>query len=676
MIVAGRKVVSLVGIAILGAISLMPEKSELMSRVIEDGDMSRALELIGDKPNAEAFDALILEYRNSASPRIFKEIAILVSLSDDPGSALETVRLNERYFTTEQRREICGRFAKRALELNQPATATTAYQWLADSVVLNEWELKRAIAVSRYSGRPQAAIDFIIENLQQRKLGFEKLPRSHRALLVTLNREVNQGDRALDFLKRELNLTVDYRKRWDVLDRMVTVAIQCEKLKEILPLIEEHIGTTELAKLSWKEIISRKKSHRTDPYFLKFAETVAQNYEWDSKVEKAFPYYQKLALLGNQASLKRCMEIYEWAQQTEAMRALLAHTPLDRMTFDQIASYAKLEASSAHYRKAEDLYSAALKAPDADVASVYRLRGLVILQQGRLIAALKDFEMALQYGPHDAELLDRIASIHASQGRHRDALAAYRRLDLADHSPLSLEKYSLLAETLDSEFDQLRIARHWLTKTEKLTSPNHFLKIAQTFQTFVYDREAFQALDLGLQMFPESKLLQLAKIDLLLDNEEFGAAFEEIRNSFDKSDPRFLQRVIAIADAVKDSSPMLALLDLQDPYVKTWDDGLRIDLAMLYEKLEQYDKAVTIWKSFDSNAVHLKRLRAKLACRQGRFREAVALQEEYVRLSDTADADEWHFLGEIYLLTNRSAESQRAFTIATEKSRENAPDRL
>ncbi|MDF1815685.1 MAG: tetratricopeptide repeat protein [Verrucomicrobiales bacterium] len=676
MIVSSYKVIAIVGVAILSAICLMPEKSELMSRVIEDGDMTRALELIGEKPDAAAFHDLVTEFAETSSPGIFKEIKVLISLNDNLQSALETITSIDGILRDQQKHEICSLFAKRALELNQLTIAVNAYQWLSKSSPLKEKELQQAVTISRYARKPQSAINFINENLKQKKKDYRDLSRNERSLLIDLHREVNQGVEALTCLKEELQLAGSAPGKWDILDRVVTVATQCNRLDEVLPVLEQHLRETEAAGLTWQQVLDRQSKHNSDIYFLKFGKMIAQNYEWNSDMDKAFPYYHKLAVLGDAYSLERCFALYDWLQQREPMMALLAHVPLERLTCDQVIEYANLEASQANFSKAEELCSAALTRADVCHGDVYEKRGMMFLQQGKLSDALSDFKSAVKHQPENAVLLDQIGSIFASQGKHREALDTYRGVPLKNHSKLSFENYKLLAETLESEFDQLRIARYLLSTDEIQESSGVYIEVAQIFRKYVYDREAFESLAHGLEVFPESKKLKLAKIDLLLDNEAYNAAFEEIQQSFDSSDPRYLQRVLAVANSVEDSSPMLALLNLDDPFASSWNEGLRIDLAMLYEKMEKIENAVAIWESFDPDTIHLKRLNARVAYQKHHYREALALQEEYIKSTDSNDPYEWEFLGDVYLMTNRSADSQRAYTVAAQKFQQESTQRL
>lgn len=666
MIVSSSKVILIVVLAIVGAIQLVPEKSELMSRVIEDGDMSRALELIGEKPDVQAFDDLVEEYSTTSSPGIFKRLTVLVSLSDNPAKNLKSVISIEDKFRDYQKRELCSLFAKRSLELNQLNIAVATYQWLAQSMVLKDEELEQAIKISRYAGDPRAAIDFISGNMKQKDKSYEDLPEEKRTLLVTLNREVNQGDQALNLLKKDLAMNGNNWNKWSILDKLVTVAIQSNRMLEVLPILEMHIRDTEVGRLSWQEVLNRKNTHRSDAKFLQFAKTIGQNYEWNSKAQQAFPYYFKLAVLGDSFGMERCFSLYEWAQQSEPMMALLAHTPFHRLSYLQVLEYAGLEAANANFDKAEKLLETALTFPEADLSSIYQQKALIILQKGNLNEALADFEIALRYNPSDFSILDQIASIYASQGRHHKALDAYSRVPLDGLSKEGMENYKLLASTLESDYDQLRIARHILKSPAK-HSEKTYIEIAEIFSKHVYDREAFEALALGLSEYPECKKLQFAKIDLLMDNEAYDSAFEEIKLSYDPADPRYHQRVIAVGEAVRDSKPMLELLNLKDPKAGEWDPGLRLELASLYEKMEKFDIAADIWESYDPGTVNLKRLNAKLAFQKGRYSRAVELQEDYIKTTNASDPYEWEFLGDIYLLTNRSAESQRAYTVAMEK---------
>lgn len=679
MIIRRRQFWTILCACMAGAIFLIPKKDELTTRIIKDGDVDRALEMIGgqggERPTAETIARLVKEYGSDPTEDKFSKLQFSLKLVEEPEEALNVLRKNDQYFDDDQKREFCETISKISLANEKPQIALKAYQWLNHSTGLDEKGLQKAITYSRFCISQNQGIDLLKDHMNASGKGYEDFSETFRSQIISLYREVNRGAEALPYLEKELKLAREKGSTSEAMDYFLQVSLESNKVIESLPVIEGYIQQTQVGQMSFADLLAREKTHETDADFMKFGYGHAIHCEWTSQLDKAFDYYAKLAFMGHKQAADRCFEIFAWLQKHAMMRELLAEMDLSRLSFEQIMAYADIEGDAANYSRADEILSDALSWEDADKVKVYAWKGIIALQQDKFEEVIQFYEKALSLDPKRYDLIYEIASIHNSLGRHSEALECYREIPIEEYDKDGLENYEMLAASLGEKKDLIAVSAYGISKAKKL-SAKMYLDFAERL---IIDRdleEALLILEAGSEFFPESARIELARIDILVELKRPEKAFELLNKTFRRGDPRYLYRAFAVGQKMKHSDKVFALVELDDPLASTWDPTMRVELATLYKKDRDWDKAIAIWESMDANSFQILGMKAVQSFEARDYEAAAEYQEQYLEHRQASNPDQWMFMGDIYRRLDRRTESQRAYVLALQTIEEDLTRKL
>ncbi|MEZ5301431.1 MAG: hypothetical protein R3F11_12390 [Verrucomicrobiales bacterium] len=302
---------------------LKPEDSELVSRLIADGELDQAQAINGSDSSSALIESMISRHAHSADPAPLEDLSRLAAATDDPGRVLAHLQDVAGEFTPSDLVQSLDPLADRCLQLGRPDLACQAFELMAAQSPLTDGQLSMAVKASRFCGDPDRAYAFISRNCRRRAISPLDLPAELRSLALRVLRETNRNGEAFELLGEAYRVAGSIGEKRKNLDGLIEAATLAGRTAEIVPFLEDFILQTEAGALPWREFIQRKDRRDLDDDFVRYGKLLAEHLEWQSLTEEAFNLYRRLAFLGDAASLDRCAVIYQWARQERELAELL-----------------------------------------------------------------------------------------------------------------------------------------------------------------------------------------------------------------------------------------------------------------------------------------------------------------------------------------------------------------
>ena len=667
---------------------LIPKETELVERLVEDGRHDRARELVigarpaGDFPAAEETGAtdesdadlaavdegtpaldiieVLLENGNglaSIDEEAAHRISTLVKICSDSKSALKLLDEHSARLTEAGRIECYEALAQRSVQLSQPGIAADLYFRLWDMQAPDTERLAATVTTCRYAGRPKQALEAIDRYLRENDTPFGRLPKELRMTTVSLRREINDGSGAFDLLSEEYIGAQDAVTRQHIMDLMTVTAVQSDRIKDCLPIVEDYVASLDTAKSTWQELLKANADRQDDDDFLKYAMILGQHREWGGNIDAAFDTFRQLAALGHREALDRCVTIYPWIdRQAEATELLAALVPIpDRPQYTLLS--ARLEADRGHLSRAIELMEGLLEKGEPDHWLEY---AQMLDESGQFKEAIAAYQHAVELTPEDRTPLKFASRLMLSVGQRDDALAALKQLDASEHDDHSLENYLMLAGASgDVEAEEralgMRIEKH-------VASPRapFYCDLSEHWRQRGDHEKAITIVRNALKLLPDSQTLQLNLADLLIQSRQFEEAREVLSRHSGSGDVHFIGRLLGIASEVSDPLAVLTALNT-DARTAAWPPSLRLQLASLYELSQQIDTAMKIYQSTTGGEAQVSRISAEIAFQRGQISTALRHQRDYLNRATEPDYEGWMFLGDILQASGRREEARGAY---------------
>jgi len=694
-ILSSRQVFGVVLLALTLAFLLIPRNTELVERLVKDGQHERARELVaktaslanetptvGDGASAENLIAMLLENQPGLIPSgKTAQIATLIEIISDTAATRRVLEAHAEHLSDRSKAECLAALAKRAVQLGEPSAGAHYYDEMWELQNPDENQLRDVVATKRYANDPKAALDCISRYLSERAQPFHRLPEDLRMITVSLHRELNDGSRAFDLLSREYLASVDDNPRHELMDLMTETAAQSERLEDCLPILQQYLATLSASSQTWQQLLKPEAAHPSDEDFRKYGSILARHQEWNGQPVQAFDLYCKLAAMGDPGALDRCVTIYPWVgKQNETTELLSAMAPIPyRPQYTMLA--ARLEADRGELELAISLMEPVMHRPPeqkvADGAPIYIESDEDWLEYAQILEATGQFEKAItayrnniSLAPGNPAALKPTASLLVALGRNNEALAVLSQLSAEDHDPHSLENYLMLASALNDTDAELRALEMRIANHAGHPQASDFQDLSEFWQREGSYENAVETSRRGVAALPTSKILQLNLIDQLIESNQFGSAYDEIRRYDDPSDPRFTSRLLQVANEVSAPEHVLEMMR-QRPSEITLSPRQTLELAALYESVDSTQAALNIYRSTRGGKAGTLRMEAQIAYERGDILSALNHQRRYLDTNIEPDYRGWMFLGDLLTSNGNSTAAREAYQRALTVLRRN-----
>lgn len=653
----------LVAACLIGGYLLVPRDRELMRRMITDGMTERAFHIMGVKNGSAAVlvERLIAGSTPDGAKQLVGDLKLLMPSISDPESVYRVICAKRQAFPAGVLQNLQDVLALRSLQLGNPKLAAKIYQDLASEGFLNWDQVRRAVAAARFTSQPERGIAFVTGHLERNHLDHSELPGDLRNALVDLNREINHGSQAFDLLAEEIKRHRDSPQLREIMDELAQVSIEANRFADAIPLIEGYLDLTAAGRMSWEELAKHRFEPRdSDKDFRKYAKLLGAYLEWHDRSAEAFDLYRKMALLGDSAALERCLTIYPWCSRENDLADLLAclHPILSRP--DTGLLYARLEAQRAGFPAAEAILWDQLSArPGA--ADAWTELGHVFNEQGKFTEAIQAYERAFRLDPAgQTGAKISAAQLYVSLLRLDDGLKAYKSLPTAALTLKAAEDMATLAQTL-SDGEAFELAQLQVLAKHRKPRAVDYLQVAGVWSSAGNLAKADEVMARGLEAYPDSDVLALARIDRLVEKRNLPGAFDLLAKVRKPGDFRYNNRLMTVALDLDRAGDALQLLRLTDPAAPDWQGKDRLVLADLYVQAGREDDAMRIYRAVPGGEAGQNRLQARKAFREGDFATAIGHQERYLALAEAPETTDWLFLGDLLKATGRLQDSERTY---------------
>lgn len=663
----------LVAVALGGAALLVPREQELMNRLEKDGKYDRLLELtLGEEwehleLTPAKFGQLLDTCRDSGwSGPTMHALTAVISVSKDMKSLLPELDSRGAAIPPGKLEALRRTIAERALAVSEPATAAIVYGELADAPDFSLEDLRLGLSAHRYSGRIRQAFDFCGKYLASHGKTLEELPTDVRHIIVALHREVNESGKAFELLRMEARDDLG-RENAELFDLMAATAAESLKTADALPLLMQYLDGLECNTMSWQEIHRQRDGllkKQSTVIYRKRATVVAAQLAWNTRVGEAFDINLRLAALGEEAALDRCVQSYVWAGRHESLAELLDVVEPERYQFLR----GKLAASRGRNEDAERCFRSLVEGREKGNAEVWETLGHLLDGQGLLQKATDAYRQAMTLDPKRTHLLPIRARLHVALREYPQALECYRAIPENEQSHKTIEDYGLLAESMREDDDMIR-AYEMMERLQKVSTVELTYDLAKAYRDTGRLEEERRTLESGLKTHPKSSVLTLALADHLTRTGLADEALELLMANYTPGDGRYVTRVVRLAPEAADPTVVLSWIQSQESHI-SWTDQERVEIAEMTEELGDLPRAILLYSRIPGMEGEGDRVRADMEAQAGRLSEALKSQQSYMQWkAPGATHQDWTTLGDLYQANGKAEEARGSYLRALESAK-------
>ncbi len=564
---------------------------------------------------------------------------------------------------------------KKALAAAKPVLAMQIYaqHWQAGPT---ELATQRLIALTRQAGQPALGLRAVEEFARREGRPLVRISPRLAWERVLLLRETGQPAAAYEAI-RELMAVVEPADRDRLFSLLMTTARESDRIRELLPEIQKRAAAQPENLQLWRTlaelalaggdqkaaIAAFRQIVALEPNVAANHQRLAQFYEWNTLPNDAFDHYLIALRLKEPAAIERLMALapglYRDADLAKALTD--AGDLLDRRKHAPFL--ARLEASIGNFERAEDYYIALTRDPNAG-GSLMKEYARLLLDLAHYDRALPVLQRILKQQPDDAPTLGALAECYFRLGDYPKSLVAYQRLVARAPDKATVEGLLTLAESmgqLDVAADALA---EWLRRSPQPTSKD-FQRLAYFQGVANRPDQVRDALQRGLERFPQDATLRRQLVYALSDNGQFSEAADALRahpelRSADELTKLYLSLLLQakrLADAEQ-----FVLRELTPELVEKL--GLIASVASVYEASGNWQAAMALYEKLhrqNPENTSLGLAYARLLVRANRNRDALAVLQRYLADADAAT----HELAAQVLAAardfKRAAAHQRAF---------------
>lgn len=570
--------------------------------------------------------------------------------------------------------------ATNALAVGNPALAAQVSARACESGI-SKWEDARQMVLGfRWSGQPGMAVRHLRAWQQRRKHPSSPAEEAEiREVGYRLALEANLPGEAFDLCLHQLNAQPALSPASAVLlEQAYHAAVLAERSREMLPWIESFIATLPEARLAWKDLLrmdgDATSSRATYKTWVKRAAEVA---DWHALPEKAYSHYLRLVAMREIASLDRFLPLSDaLGRGEETAEVLQALGPLPNR--EQLEIYvARLVASNGEAGKARGMYEAWVAEHPEDRSARFELacllEGIADIQ-----TAMRSFEEFLRAFPRDVAAIKKLARLRVRAGQYETALRDLAALQDGDFDPITLEDFTMLAESLDRDEMLLR-ALQIQSRRPGFASPDLYVRMSEIARRSPDEEAPLRVLREGITRMPDRPSLRVELATLLIEREQFDEALTEALHP--RLRTRYEGKCLALAAAIHTSRAAEALEAVGPRFEHESRLPLqtRLDLAVACLQARQTQRGEALLAAVPASPENYARLgEARLLA--GQFAEAERLARLNLDRTAAPSASDWMLLGDAQSLQGREAEANeayaRALSVITNRiSNEAAPPR-
>ncbi len=671
---------SVLGALILAAI-LVPKKTELVKRLMEDGQHERALEVATDhalpapvvsqpaiaqeaappsatvpKPKSPLDllkDALTADPSGlGGAPGTTAEAATMISQAPDLLACVEVVRALDPGLTAAQRETVYLAMGKSALAKGDPGLAAQLFEEAANHGIRTPELLLQTVQAWRWCGHPEKA-QAALEKWQ----AAGPLPDSLVSTEISTLRELNRPGEALrillDVLKAEKGASGLTQANVLLASEVAANAGQMDKA---LPFLADYLASLPAGKATVEELATGKVT--TDDEWKKFTKLVAQHCEWGGQPDQAFDHYMKLAVTGDRFALDRILALDPGLSRDGDVMTVLRHVVPVEGKPELTRMLAKMLADAAEYSDAEHWYGQWLEKNPRDVSARRELAGLYE-EQSQPDRALETYRKALEIDPGNLEMQKEIADIQISQRQFREAFAFYQQLPEKDHDNFTLENFALLAESL-AEYRAFN--RALVLRQHRLKNPTtqDFLELARSFEVIGDSQGVIDTYQDGLTRNPRSRIMKVELANTFRRAERYDEAIALLAVPELKSDMHAMQLFIEVCCLKEDYQFALAFLGRSFEKRFAFGPDTLLDLGHIYFNNGYLEDADALYSSIPEEPT-MWPLLATARFKRGDFVGAERFQKKHLTALQVPDPQGWMFMGDIYKMLGQESDAAAAY---------------
>jgi len=641
------------------AVALIPSKRQLVGRLLEDGDNQRALEVARDTPAdpvtapLSALDSL----RVSLTPDFHGPgavAALAIENAADPAACLDLVHRMEPNLDATQKRSLYRAISRSALAQNNPAMAA---QVAADAIGhgFADAELRLSAVQSwRWAGKPDQALK-ILE--QWRTTDPASFTPESTDTEITLSRETGANDHALKLLLSRLDATGPPGSAPPgLLELALTVAANAGRIGEVLPRISLWVDAQPAGKATVAELATAQNP--ACPIFKHFAGLLARHSEWSGQPGPALDWYLKLAVLGDSFALERANELQKGLNRSQDFMAVLQHiVPVEGQP-QYTRLLPTLLADAGDYAAAPAAYDRWLQDHPNDTSALTEL-GALYSEIPDPPKALAVYEKVAALEPGNLLARKEIADLRLVLKDFAGAFKLYNTLPDAAHDAITLENYSLLAESLA---DYPAYNRALLIRYHRLHHPStsDFLELARSYALIDQPDGAITTLSEGLRRLPESRVIRTHLAQSWRNKGNYDEAIRLLAVPSLKDDFMATSLFIEVCCLKEDYQQALAFLGRGIEKKFAFPPDVLLDLGHIYFNNGYMTEADTLYSSVPDEP-SLWPLIANARFQRGDLAGAETFQRRYLSSSQVPDPQGWLLMGDILRAGGREAEAQEAY---------------
>jgi tetratricopeptide (TPR) repeat protein len=439
----------------------------------------------------------------------------------------------------------------------------------------------------------------------------------------------------------------------ELIEQAHQAALQSGRTLELKPWLEQFVQSMPESRWSLAEL------HATQaPEYQRWCLQLAQWCDWSADFDKAFDAHLRLAALGREASMQRCLLLYEFLGRAEECCELLLVLKNTSFAKAQEHDLARLLAELGRDEAAKEHYEACLQRLPSHRDLLFEYASL-LEDLGDEAASRRAFAKMIQMHPHDAPGLRKLAEACIREGDFREAISHYQQLPEAAHTEDSLENYAMIAESLDdapAQCEALRLA----LKRQTNPTVEMYLDLADAASALPEKDAVKNVYAEGLAMLPDSAQLRIALAGCLMEAQHLDEALACLLHSSLKGNFEAIQMLLSLGDTLPDIDQVLAFMgkDVEKYFPLTAEN--RLQLALLHHLNGDSAAASRLFTSVPETKETI-RLLAEARFDTGDFAESARLMTQHLRSHPRSVAADWMMLGDAYEELGRPEEAKKAY---------------
>ncbi|MDB4796689.1 tetratricopeptide repeat protein [bacterium] len=722
--------------AVFGLYLLMPDDRQMTDRLMEDGKYESALEMLEsmdpeqkaanlefyqttkfrlkrmlvDVAEQDLIQGLLKEavasYREvgEKAEELFVELIKLLQMLTDPLGAFAIIEPAIDELPIASRTELYRHLSELALAREEPVLAAEIFsRYLLDNISDPNavWESARLWRMAALPGDAIEAIEtFSIANVTNLFVEHERL----FVLKVHLFRELSQPQTAFD----ELNEVLAGKDQFPVespavkeelAEVYIKAGIESENGLLVLPFLESYLrmNPSNYELLEQLAVIYIQETRFDDaieiylrltkalPEEFRLQETLAQIYEWNEQVGKAYDLYLVIASPERIPAIDRLKALHRPMYRTQEFEPVLRRVlPIEGRS-DLTLEHARVLTRLGRYDLSLDRYEEYLKKEPSNGFAVVEMSDLAF-ESFYYDRAEKHYRRAIELLPSELGLRKRLGESLYLDSRYEEAFDYYKDyLESNDSFDLEMvQTFSRLAQSL-GKYDDVSAGLVEVLKLKENPNSEDFLALARNY----YYRKDYgkqsvvleQALDtfpddsslvyfLGLSYSAQKQFLQVSAmieknqksledpkvyqlyVEVLIANQEYKKALKVAQGALTKEafeSTAMKQNLAQIYEGNQmylKASEVLRELHRSDPS----DQSSGLALANVLSTMGKRDEAKKILAPYlEQPSPSVLQTAAALAAMSGEFKQAEEYQLAYLEMAEEPTFYDYGFLGDIRL---------------------------